>query len=168
MNYKELQKRLRRLGISISEGTLRRWASAGLVPRPTTFFKRRKGTPGRPPKTLKFEQPSRGRFTDWPEDVVEQAAAIWAIRNKLQYTRDAATATSLGRRNVPSEIARRVKEEATNLHNLLESDGKAASSLLRTLLLKKESKKWVMEVGLWDEAGIAIKTPVMVLSYCIS
>jgi hypothetical protein len=53
------------LGIEIPKGTLRRWAFENLIPS-----SKPKGQKGR-----------RGRFVSWPQDTVEQATAVYVLRN---------------------------------------------------------------------------------------
>ncbi len=65
MNIEEFTDRLRRLGIDVPAGTLRRWAAEGLITAP----KRIQNPEG------------RGRLSDWPETSVEEAAACWAVRH---------------------------------------------------------------------------------------
>ncbi|MGZ8884860.1 MAG: hypothetical protein ACXW0U_08125 [Halobacteriota archaeon] len=64
MDSDELVAQLHNLGIDMPKGTLRRWASEGLIKGPTPVG--RKGT--------------RGRFMSWPSETVKQAAAIYVIR----------------------------------------------------------------------------------------
>jgi hypothetical protein len=151
MNHRELQKRLKDLGISvpeeklqrinvpenkrryisIPEGTLTRWVSEGLIPGPTARFeKSKKGKPGKP-----------GRFMDWPEEAVEQAAAVWVLRNRFDYSQREQVPIKPGkRRRVPNKTIALAKGKGTTLHNLLQTDCKAASRFLRTILDKKGIK----------------------------
>lgn len=62
-----LHKRLRTLGITIPEGTLRRWVHEGIIPRPSS---KHKGIGG-----------GSGRFSDWPEETVERAAIVYVLRH---------------------------------------------------------------------------------------
>lgn len=62
-----LHKRLSALGITIPEGTLRRWVHEGIVPRPSSLHKGKGG--------------GAGRFSDWPEETVERAAVIYVLRH---------------------------------------------------------------------------------------
>ena len=65
MDSDELVSKLRNLGIDVPKGTLRRWASEGLIKGPKPVG--RKG--------------ARGRFMSWPPEAVEQAAAVYVIRD---------------------------------------------------------------------------------------
>jgi len=62
-----LHKRLSALGITIPEGTLRRWAYEGILPRPGSLHKGKGG--------------GSGRFSDWPEETVERAAVVYVLRH---------------------------------------------------------------------------------------
>jgi hypothetical protein len=79
MNIDELHTQLLKLGAEIGKTTLQRWAADGLIPSST--HKRRKL--GRPVK--KDEELSRrsnkptGRLMDYPDEAVEDAAAVWSI-----------------------------------------------------------------------------------------
>jgi hypothetical protein len=65
MNTKELVDKLQKiLGVEVPKGTLRRWAHEGLIPSPQPIG--RKG--------------ERGRFVSWPQETVEQAAAVYIVR----------------------------------------------------------------------------------------
>jgi hypothetical protein len=64
MDSDELISQLHELGMDVPKGTLRRWASEGLIKGPEP--EGRKG--------------KRGRFMSWPSKTVEQAAAIYIIR----------------------------------------------------------------------------------------
>jgi hypothetical protein len=62
-----LHKRLSALGITIPEGTLRRWVHEGILPRPGSLHKGKGG--------------GAGRFSDWPEETVERAAVVYSLRH---------------------------------------------------------------------------------------
>jgi hypothetical protein len=64
MDSDELVSQLHKLGINVPKGTLRRWASEGLIRGPEPMGRKGK----------------RGRFMSWPSETVEQAAAIYVIR----------------------------------------------------------------------------------------
>ncbi|MGA2883961.1 MAG: hypothetical protein ABSE80_02240 [Halobacteriota archaeon] len=66
MKTTELSKKLRDLGITIPEHRLCRWSREGLITSHET-----KGRPGK-----------AGRYASWPDDAVEQAAAIYVLRQK--------------------------------------------------------------------------------------
>ena len=67
MNLEQFQSRLCKLGADIPQGTLKRWAYEGLIPRPHRY---RKGKGG-----------GRGRAASWNRAAIGDAAALWAIRN---------------------------------------------------------------------------------------
>lgn len=65
MDSDELVSQLHNLGFDVPKGTLRRWASEGLIKGPAPVGRKGK----------------RGRFMSWPSETVEQAAAIYVIRD---------------------------------------------------------------------------------------
>jgi hypothetical protein len=65
MNIEEFTARLRKLGLDIPAGTLRRWAAEGLIS---------------PPQRTQNPH-GRGRLSNWPEATLEEAAACWAVRH---------------------------------------------------------------------------------------
>jgi hypothetical protein len=69
MNVRELHVRFRELGFELPHSSIKRWSLQGLLPQPNIAASR--GVGG-----------GRGRTADWPEATVEQAAAIYAIRNQ--------------------------------------------------------------------------------------
>lgn len=69
MNEHQLHTRFRELGFELPHSSIKRWSRQGLLPQPTVAMSR--GTGG-----------GRGRAADWPEKTVEQAAAIYSIRNQ--------------------------------------------------------------------------------------
>ena len=100
MDHDEFTNRLKAVGLGPKElprSTLRNWAREGLIPRPTPYSK-----PGK-----------QGRYRNWPEEAVEQAAAVWALRN-LKSDR------FLSR--PPSNTIKRVKFEATDTYETFEND----------------------------------------------
>jgi hypothetical protein len=79
---------------------------------------------------------------DWPDETVEMAAAVWAIRNRpepsghqvlqpLRKRKQKVRRTRRQTRNVPNTLIMQVEQEGKKLHNLLETDCKAASLFLR-------------------------------------
>ncbi|MGZ4946858.1 MAG: hypothetical protein ACXV5N_10795 [Halobacteriota archaeon] len=65
MNIDTVTAKLRTLGLTIPPGTLRRWAAEGLINAPA-----------------RVQNPKgRGRLSDWPDSVVEEAAACWVLRH---------------------------------------------------------------------------------------
>jgi hypothetical protein len=69
MNEHELHTQFRELGFDLPHSSIKRWSRQGLLPKPDVATSR--GTGG-----------GRGRAANWPEATVEQAAAIYAIRNQ--------------------------------------------------------------------------------------
>jgi hypothetical protein len=69
MNEHELHERFLDLDFELPHTSIKRWSRQGLLPKPALSTSR--GTGG-----------GRGRIADWPEETVEQAAAIYAIRNQ--------------------------------------------------------------------------------------
>ena len=69
MNNEELGARLKKLEIDVPKGTLRRWASEGLITGPERY-----GEAGK-----------RGLFANWPEESFEEAVACWALRNNTKW-----------------------------------------------------------------------------------
>jgi hypothetical protein len=68
MNIKEVNQRLRELGVEIPKDTIKRWAySEHIISRPT---KPRLG--------------GSGHFSKWPPRVIKEAAAVWAVRNRAK------------------------------------------------------------------------------------
>jgi hypothetical protein len=64
MDSDELVSQLHSLGIDVPKGTLRRWASEGLIIGPEPVGRKGK----------------KGRFMSWPSETVGQAAAVYVIR----------------------------------------------------------------------------------------
>jgi hypothetical protein len=91
MEFEELQVRLRQIDVVVKDGTLRRWATTKLIAGPERFSK--SGT--------------QGQFWDWPEEAVEDAAAVWALKNLDTYWA-----------NPNHNAIRRVKHKAKELHEL--------------------------------------------------
>ena len=89
MNFREVQLRLNQLGVVIKDGTLKRWATVKLIAGPV-----RDSQPGR-----------RGARWIWPEEAIEDAAAVWALWHLETY---------LARHS--RETIERVKYEAKELH----------------------------------------------------
>jgi len=100
MDHDELTERLSEVGLGpkdLPRSTLRNWAREGLIPRSTPYSKL-----GR-----------RGRFRNWPEETVEEAAAVWALRNPKR-DRFYAKPTL--------DTIRRVRSEATWVHKKFKTD----------------------------------------------
>jgi hypothetical protein len=64
------------------------------------------------------------------------AAAVWAIRNRPEPTSgyQVLRRERKGNRNVPNTAVVQLEQEGKKPHNLLETDCKAASHLLRTAM----------------------------------
>lgn len=67
LTHEELQARLQALDLHIGLSTLKRWAYEGVIQRPQRY-KRGKGG-------------KKGRAVKWSPRAVEEACAVWAIRN---------------------------------------------------------------------------------------
>ena len=67
MDFRELDSRLQEIGLNIPSSTLHKWASERLIPRPKSYTKGKGG--------------GKGRFMDWPENAVEEAAAVYYLRH---------------------------------------------------------------------------------------
>ena len=65
LKLNEVLARLHQLGVDVPQNTLKRWAyTEGTIPKPIRNFKG-----------------GRANTTDWPEEVVTDAAAVWAVRH---------------------------------------------------------------------------------------
>lgn len=151
MDHRELDEQLAELGVRIPEGTLTRWAAEGLIPSPSAYFKKKERRLGRPSSKKEAEDHNEwgpGRFMDWPDEAVEIAAAVWALRNRpepsgyqvLQPPRKRKRNVPHQRkrkRNVPNDTVMLVEQEGKKLHNLLETDCKEASLFLRSAMNQK-------------------------------
>jgi|GEM_PF-827976 hypothetical protein len=88
MDSEQFVKRLGDLGIMIDIGKLQRWSNQKLIPDYKTHYQPRRKKRGRPSDTVKagkeggiLEKSRLGRVSDWPEEALEEAAAVWAVRN---------------------------------------------------------------------------------------
>lgn len=100
MEHKEFTKRLIKVGLTpkkLPRSTLRNWARDGLIPGPKAYSK----------------EGERGRFRNWPEEAVEEAAAVWALRN-LKLDRFLSRPTS--------NMVKLVKLEAKAIHERFKTD----------------------------------------------
>ncbi len=87
MNDAQLVKRLEDLGISITIDKLRRYAAQELVAAPPIRYQRQQKRVGKPPNPVKAKKDGRimqkarlGRLPrGWPEQALEEAAALWAV-----------------------------------------------------------------------------------------
>lgn len=125
MNFQELQSRLNQLGIVIKDKTLSRWATTKLITGPV-----RDPNPDR-----------RGARWIWPEEAVEDAAAVWALWHLETY------------RTRPSrETIERVKCEAKELHEKyttsLRLDGLPSDEFRRAYDTKGEKGTYLLSYGL--------------------
>lgn len=66
MDIDELQSRLRRLDVDITQNTLKRWAYDGLIPRPRRILKGKGG--------------GKGRAITWDRAAIADTAALWAVK----------------------------------------------------------------------------------------
>jgi len=76
-----------------------------------------------------------GRFKNWPERTVEDAGAVWTIRN-LSFPSSPLDAKR-GTRNVPNAVVKRVQAQATSILELLVLDCKQAARFFRSYLFPK-------------------------------
>lgn len=67
MDLEQFQSQLHKLGADIPQGTLKRWAYDGLIPRPKRYKKGKGG--------------GRGRAASWDRAAIADVAALWAVRN---------------------------------------------------------------------------------------
>jgi len=114
LNIKGLQKRLKGLGVDIPDRTLRHYVSKGIVTGPKHESKKTQKRTGRPISAYKqganddaFAKGRPGRFYNWPEVAVEQAAAAWAVQNLDTYREPHTLDTVL-----------RTKHQAQELHEM--------------------------------------------------
>jgi hypothetical protein len=100
MDHKDFTDQLTEVGLDskkLPRSTLRNWAREGLIPGPEPYTKK-----GR-----------QGRFRNWPDEAVEEAAAVWALRNlKAGWFLSPP----------PSEKVKRIKFEADSIHKKLKND----------------------------------------------
>jgi len=105
LDIRTLIKRLHRLGINdISEDALQKWAYHGLIPRSEPVEKYR----------------GPGHSTEYPEQTVEEAAAVWYIRK------------ALGERNTPWKDVKRARHVAKEYHKALMTDFDACNKFWRS------------------------------------
>ncbi|MGZ4881789.1 MAG: hypothetical protein ACXV7G_12125, partial [Halobacteriota archaeon] len=81
MQFHELQKRLKVLGVDVSSETLHNWKNAGLITSPRLitrqeFKKRHLIGPGR-----RYVKKPGPKNYDWPEEAVYEAAGCWGARH---------------------------------------------------------------------------------------
>jgi len=147
LDHKELEDRLGKLGVDIKLSTLREWAREGIIESYTTYFKKTHRGIGR--NNIKTSG-KPGRFTDWPEEILESAAAVYMIRNRCfpplspREFNDLLTPRvfndrywshiTRGKRSVRNKIIKLVRQQANDLLTVLATDCKKASSLFRTCL----------------------------------
>ncbi len=88
MDDAQLTKRLDDLGTPTTIDELRRYAAQGLIAAPPIRYQRRRKKVGKPPNSVKAAKEGRilqearlGRLPrDWPEQALEEAAAVWSMR----------------------------------------------------------------------------------------
>jgi GNAT superfamily N-acetyltransferase len=112
VEFQKLQLRLRELGVDVPDDTVRRWATTKLITGPTRYSK----------------SGQRGQFRDWPEESVEEAAAVWALKNLDTY---------LGA-SPNHDTIRRVRHLASEIHHRLTKETVLGSSLESILHIKKD------------------------------
>jgi len=81
MRPKQLQGRLKKLGVSVTMETLQKWAKQGLITGWSPKPKNKRGHPKDDPNDPYRKRKGPGRRTDWPENTVEDAAAVYAVRH---------------------------------------------------------------------------------------
>lgn len=93
MRLEQIQDKLKELGIEKPLGTLRRWASEGLVPSPN-----------------KYQNPNgRGQLSDWPEEFIWEAAAVEVIKKyKFKWSKSTPEAIKEARR-IAKEIVSKIE-----------------------------------------------------------
>ncbi|MGZ4848600.1 MAG: hypothetical protein ACXV3D_03000 [Halobacteriota archaeon] len=159
MDQKELHDGLLKLGAYIPPSTLRRWASGGLIQPPIRYSKPRSRRVGRPEKRRGIEAKAKpGRFSYWPQESLEDAAAVWIMRNpfrpvKIKRKRGRPSKEAQesaqqdqfeeeeygsdyerGRANVTEDAIKRALQQARDLRMLLLTDCKAAAGRFRRYL----------------------------------
>jgi len=68
MRLEEIQKQLEALGLNIPAGTLRRWASEGLIPNPK-----------------RYQNPEgRGWLSDWPDETLPETLTVHLLKDVLR------------------------------------------------------------------------------------
>jgi hypothetical protein len=89
MDSSKFVKRLDELGISLDAVKLRTWSKQGLISPYKMRYQHRKKKVGRPPDAVKAQKGGRilekarlGRIIEWPEKALEEAAAVWAVREE--------------------------------------------------------------------------------------
>lgn len=95
MDVKELRERLQKIGVDISERTIRRWGEKGLIEdHRRNLFKR-----------------GRGHAADWPEVALQETCAVWAVRHSYSYEPRVLTNKIL-----TNEKIREIKKEAKRVY----------------------------------------------------
>lgn len=70
MRLEEIQKQLEALGLNIPAGTLRRWASEGLIPNPK-----------------RYQNPEgRGWLSDWPDETLPEVLTVQILKDIQRLT----------------------------------------------------------------------------------
>ena len=86
MDSEQFIKRLTEFDITIDIEKLRRWSNQELISPYETHYQPRRKKKGRPPNKAEKEgsiikKARLGRVSEWPEEALEQAVAVWAVRN---------------------------------------------------------------------------------------
>lgn len=87
INSAQFVKRLEELGISLDAEKLRTWSKQELISPYKIRYQRRKKKTGRPPNKEKARKEGRilekarlGRIAEWPEQALEETAAVYAVQ----------------------------------------------------------------------------------------
>jgi hypothetical protein len=86
MDSEQFIKRLTEFDITIDIEKLRRWSNQELISPYETHYQPRRKKKGRPPNKAEKEgsiikKARLGRVSEWPEEALEQAVAVWAVRH---------------------------------------------------------------------------------------
>jgi hypothetical protein len=86
MDSEQFVKRLTEFGITIDIEKLRRWSNQELISSYETHYQPRRKKKGRPPNKAEKERriikkARLGRVSEWPEEALEQAVAVWAVHH---------------------------------------------------------------------------------------
>jgi hypothetical protein len=98
MDHYEFTDLLKQIGLTpkkLPRSTLRNWAREGLIPGPEAYSK----------------EGEQGQYRKWPEEAVEEAAAVWALRN-----------LNKDQSRPPAKMVKRVKFEAQRIHEMIKND----------------------------------------------
>jgi hypothetical protein len=147
LNIKKLLRRLSKIGVDISERTLRDWAEKGVItgPKAVPRKKSKRGWPSKGSKDAsEIERRKPGRLYEWPEISYEEAAAVWSIRN---------LSLQLGSKYKTNEAIIELRREAEYFYSTLELPDHLFSSWFWPDSSKKElGPKIKKELVAWVSA----------------